>query len=700
MSARKKNDGRREIGAKVQAKAVAVTSPAECKRLYGTLWKTETVTGTVKRVVTPPAGSGKQTSLVCDWIIAGVTKTKEVKLVNVTLSTASCNNIDRHCNAVPVTACEPSFSHSSPDLPCVSQIQDASEGRTAEENGVLTTQSYVHVTSHGTDWVPRDIRLPLNGSVPRKHWAVTNVTGMRISEDQGIRDMTPIDYFQWMFPMSHLGTIVILTNQELIARDKQPTTATEILRFFGVLVLMSRYEFGPRRGLWSTTSTYKYMAAPNFTRIMPSHRFETLRSCLRFSSAGGTRDSENCNRWALVDDFVKAINQHREMFVTPSELICVDESMSRWYGLGGDWIDVGLPTYRAIDRKPENGCEIKSSACGRSGIVLRLEIVKSPTNDARSDGNAGLSHGTALTCRLTGPWAHTNRIVCADSYFASVETARVLYDHGTRFIGVVKTAHRCFPLAHLGAVPMEGRGKWTSMVHGSSACKPEIGAVLWVDRERRYFVTTTGTTIQGSTIYRERWRRVGNESRRTITETQIPSVVETYYTAASQIDRHNRCRQDDLKLEKKFRVKEWSQRVNTSLFAICVVDAWLLYKGNRGTRGTMSPCDFYSRLAEELVDNTYMVPGTRSTTALTSTSDVTASGIGPHLTPTSRKRKRGDGTVTNQCYQGHCRACKKIKTKYTCSECSRTLAQDYWICHSATGRLCFQEHLAQCHFEG
>ena len=50
--------------------------------------------------------------------------------------------------------------------------------------------------------------------------------------------------------------------------------------------------------------------------------------------------------------------------------------MSRWYGQGGHWINHGLPQYVAIDRKPENGCEIQNAACGRSGVMLRLKLVK------------------------------------------------------------------------------------------------------------------------------------------------------------------------------------------------------------------------------------------------------------------------------------------------------------------------------------
>ena len=96
--------------------------------------------------------------------------------------------------------------------------------------------------------------------------------------------------------MSHIPIIVSLTNIELAKRDKPRTNASELLRFFGVLVLMSRFEFGPRRNLWETSTTYKYISAPNFSRIMPNHRFELLRCCLRFSSSGGYGDSDDSNR--------------------------------------------------------------------------------------------------------------------------------------------------------------------------------------------------------------------------------------------------------------------------------------------------------------------------------------------------------------------------------------------------------------------
>jgi len=52
---------------------------------------------------------------------------------------------------------------------------------------------------------------------------------------------------------------------------------------------------------------------------------------------------------------------------------------------------------------------------------------------------------------LALPWANTSCIMLAVSYFASVATALVLKWLGLRFIGVVKTATKQFPMQYLGS---------------------------------------------------------------------------------------------------------------------------------------------------------------------------------------------------------------------------------------------------------
>ena len=44
-------------------------------------------------------------------------------------------------------------------------------------------------------------------------------------------------------------------------------------------------------------------------------------------------------RWSLVDDFIKRFNDYRANNFIPSEMICVTESISRWYGQGCGWVN-------------------------------------------------------------------------------------------------------------------------------------------------------------------------------------------------------------------------------------------------------------------------------------------------------------------------------------------------------------------------
>ena len=126
----------------------------------------------------------------------------------------------------------------------------------------------------------------------------------------------------------------------------------------------------------------------------------------------------------------------------PSDEICVDESMSQWYGQGRHWINHGLPMYVAINRKPENGCEIQNAACGHSGVMIQLKVVKTAEEENASavtddDGN---NHGTNVLKFLVEPWVRTDHCVCADSYFTSVNAVTVMRTMGLCFIGVVKMA--------------------------------------------------------------------------------------------------------------------------------------------------------------------------------------------------------------------------------------------------------------------
>ena len=84
-----------------------------------------------------------------------------------------------------------------------------------------------------------------------------------------------------------------------------------------------------------------------------------------------------------VNDFITAFNDYRASNYPPLELICVDESISRWNGLGGHWINIGLPLYVAINRKPENRAKTQDACDSKSKIMLHLKLVKGAREDNR-----------------------------------------------------------------------------------------------------------------------------------------------------------------------------------------------------------------------------------------------------------------------------------------------------------------------------
>ena len=56
-------------------------------------------------------------------------------------------------------------------------------------------------------------------------------------------------------------------------------------------------------------------------------------------------------------------------------------------------------------------------------------------------------------------------------------------------------------------------------------------------------------------------------------------------------------------LENKLPTQEWSRSTNMTLFEMLVVDAWLAFSACTDAGKTQK--EFYSLLAEEVIDNTY-----------------------------------------------------------------------------------------------
>mmetsp|Transcript_8981 Transcript_8981/g.13805 ORF Transcript_8981/g.13805 Transcript_8981/m.13805 type:complete len:99 (+) Transcript_8981:258-554(+) len=80
-----------------------------------------------------------------------------------------------------------------------------------------------------------------------------------------------------MFPPKQLNLMVELRNKQLDKATVKRTTGEEILKFFGLCLLMTRFEFGNRASLWLTTAPWKYIPAPRLGDSgMSRDRFNSL----------------------------------------------------------------------------------------------------------------------------------------------------------------------------------------------------------------------------------------------------------------------------------------------------------------------------------------------------------------------------------------------------------------------------------------
>ncbi len=101
-----------------------------------------------------------------------------------------------------------------------------------------------------------------------------------------------------------------------------------------------------------------------------------------------------------------------------------------------------------------------------------------------------------------------------------------MLDIGLKFIGVVKTATKIFPMANLSVREMAERGDSICLVHkGQDGCV-RLMALVWVDRDRRYFISSFSRSTDVEPIQRIRWRQTPLRAERISLAVPQPKVAE------------------------------------------------------------------------------------------------------------------------------------------------------------------------------
>ena len=156
----------------------------------------------------------------------------------------------------------PTNTNTSSEEPTVAVLRETPPLTTEYNNNIIanndTPLPEAAATVHDQEWFVDDpaTKLPVNGNYHFCNWAIK--TRMRYMLGQGgdhQNSYSCLEYFLMLFPPEQLQLILQLTNNELAMVRKNYTTAGEIVKFFGVMLLVTRFEFGSWASLWSNTST-------------------------------------------------------------------------------------------------------------------------------------------------------------------------------------------------------------------------------------------------------------------------------------------------------------------------------------------------------------------------------------------------------------------------------------------------------------
>lgn len=370
----------------VHAKATDVTSDQQCRLWFGDCWKDKWLSGAISRIervdgkrffvvlfVCPDGNHEKRVwDLKCrpgPWVdprpppqirLHGTGDPQLPSSPNLLLDETQptdCSSSEDEGDGVSALGASPDDSVRIGLFPA--DAGDDDDGEDDYADAVPHAAAVPVVQTDSFSWFAETMGdEDVNGPVREIAWGFRDTGGSWMEDGDDTAGKRPLlEYFMATMPPAALKRIIRLMNEKLNKAGLEELDVGELIKFFGVLLLITRFEFGDRASLWSTKMDNPYIPAVCLgeTTGMRRNQFDSIWRYLTFSECPDEQPewvtSSAAHRWMHVDDFVTDFNCHRRANFRPSEIICIDESMCRWYGIGGDWINDGLPQYITMERK-------------------------------------------------------------------------------------------------------------------------------------------------------------------------------------------------------------------------------------------------------------------------------------------------------------------------------------------------------------
>lgn len=498
-------------------------------------------------------------------------------------------------------------------------------------------------------------------------------------------------------------------------------TVGELMKFLGLCFALGLINLRLRRDFWADPKNqepWRIFPSPDFGKWgMGVRRFEVIMAGLKWFPLDDDKFPAD-DKWRCIRYFVFKFNERRgdPILKTFSAgwMLCVDESTIKWRGADGAWHINGCPHVSKIARKPETlSIEIRDLLCTKSGIFLVLEIMEGKEVMSKLPGVKDHGAGTAQLLRLTVNFQGRGFAVAGDSAFASVHAAVQLALVGVYFIGLIKTAHKAFPLKFLKEHKFQARGDTKTLETTRDGVV--VYAHSWADpnkpgKPHKHLVSTFGTTLpaEPSLRPRKKFNQQTGDMQDVVLVVPRTHMVAAYFDHAGGIDKSNRTRQDGFRLERAIEVKKWEVRAWMGLWGFVGSDAYHAWKLDGG-EGTLS--EFIERLAHELITNKYDEEEVAAWRDRGTGVKRGGEGEGRRQGGASKKKKSSEGdevsavprylwhtpvsvlTCRRDISQVTCRVCG-AKCALLCSRCSDLdSGLHYGLCNPSTGRDCMAQHM-------
>lgn len=448
-----------------------------------------------------------------------------------------------------------------------------------------------------------------NSAEPRVNWSHIE------KEYNESHQSIALKYFLKFFPPKVWTSMIEGTNANLRLRKYKPNvTRTTLYKFLGIQ--LTKVLERPRGSVEDLFSQKKKGHVGNCRGGDYENRFniklnehKTLLDNFRLRVPRTSDDDvEENDPWYQVRELIDEFNSNMVASFKPGKFIVVDEIMSAWKGLSGEFQLDGIPHQQKIARKPEGiGAEMKAAACGESGITLQLDIMEGAEAMKSKAFTKEYGSGCAAVLRLLAPWKYQNKVVIADSAFSSLLTLMALWClYKTFFIGIVKTAHSFFPNEYFknwfameesrrnNSMNASERGEWavmtttfrdrlsqTNAFHADPDYK--VMAICWADRKAKCIISNWGNTRRCDTdIVRERSVVIRDENgelrlKRKDKTVMQPNVIHDFYKYFGTIDVNDHYRQGTLAIERNWLTKRWWTRIFQTVLGVIVTSAFYAY---------------------------------------------------------------------------------------------------------------------------